>query len=346
MKLVSVIVPIYKVEKYLGQCIDSILSQTYSNLEIILVDDGSPDSCPEICENYVKKNHQIKVIHKRNEGLGEARNTGLEVAKGTYVYFVDSDDWLEKNMIEKMVYEMEKESADLVMCGFKKMTPNQEPIIYRVVKNKTIQRGLEVQTKIFLPMIAQKSTVAEDYTINMCVWSNLYRRDIIERNKIRFLSERKYLSEDICFNLQYLLHINCAVMIPEACYCYRYNPNSLTNKYKGPEYEMLVSLYQEVCKLASQTSALEDLEFRQQRFFLTKLREILFRLSNSDLSLKEKRRVCQKILNDTTLQKVLFEYPIKTYQLKYKIPIFFIKTKSCLGTLGIFYLFHHLRKRK
>ena len=116
--LISVVVPIYKVEEYLQRCVDSIINQTYKNLEIILVDDGSPDSCPKMCDNFAKQDKRIKVIHKINAGVSEARNTGLEYATGDYVGFIDSDDYIHPTMYEKLLNGIKKENSDICMCRF------------------------------------------------------------------------------------------------------------------------------------------------------------------------------------------------------------------------------------
>ena len=111
--LVSIIVPIYKVEPYLRRCLDSIVNQTYTNLEIILVDDGSPDGCPQICDEYAAKDNRRVVIHKENGGLSDARNAGLDSCKGEYVSFVDSDDWVDEKYIEILLNLATKENADV-----------------------------------------------------------------------------------------------------------------------------------------------------------------------------------------------------------------------------------------
>ena len=113
--LVSIIVPIYKVEPYLRRCLNSIVNQTYTNLEIILVDDGSPDGCPQICDEYAAKDKRIVVIHKKNGGLSDARNTGLDICKGEYISFVDSDDWVDEGYIEKLLSFTQKENADIAI---------------------------------------------------------------------------------------------------------------------------------------------------------------------------------------------------------------------------------------
>lgn len=334
---VSIIVPIYNVERYLEACIESILSQTYGNFELILVDDGSPDQCGIICDKYATQDSRIKVIHKENQGLGMARNTGLDYAIGEFVCFVDSDDWLEQHAIEYWIRAQRKYDADIVMCNYQKRNDNKEVLYRYEIRNKECcYRGKEIEQEIFWPMIGQESMVREDFTINMCVWTNLYRRELIESEQIRFLSEREYLSEDICFNLQYLLSCKVAVMIPESLYCYRYNPTSLTSRYKGDEYQKAVALYNKVQSWAKQAKREEFKEFRVERFFLTKVRELMFRLCESDMAYRAKKSMCRSILKDYTLQDVLQRYPIKRYKLKYKIPAYLMKWKNVKGTVFLF----------
>lgn len=123
---VSVIVPVYKVENYINKCVDSIIHQTYENLEIILVDDGSPDKCPEICDEYAKKDARIKVIHKVNGGLSDARNAGIDVASGAYLMFVDSDDWIEPEMVEVLYKALVDNNATMSICNHKRVYENSD----------------------------------------------------------------------------------------------------------------------------------------------------------------------------------------------------------------------------
>ena len=117
MDLISIIVPVYNVEKYIHECVDSIINQTYKNIEIILVDDGSPDNCGKICDEYAKKDNRIKVIHKPNGGLSDARNHGIDVANGEWLMFIDSDDWIEPNMAEKLLHSALNNKADLAISS-------------------------------------------------------------------------------------------------------------------------------------------------------------------------------------------------------------------------------------
>ena len=132
--LISIIIPVYKVEKYIYKCIDSVLNQTYKNLEIILVDDGSPDKCPEICEEYAKKDNRIKIIHKKNGGLSDARNAGLKVATGKYIGFVDSDDYIEKDMYQVLYNNIIKTNSDISIVNLKEVKENE--IIENNVKDE------------------------------------------------------------------------------------------------------------------------------------------------------------------------------------------------------------------
>ena len=125
-KIISVVIPIYKVERFLDECIASVVAQTYKHLEIILVDDGSPDNCPAMCDKWALKDERIKVIHKENGGLSDARNAGIAVATGEFISFIDSDDWLELDMYETMIKAICKEKADICACGIMVSYPNRQ----------------------------------------------------------------------------------------------------------------------------------------------------------------------------------------------------------------------------
>jgi glycosyltransferase involved in cell wall biosynthesis len=337
MSVISIIVPIYNVEKYLRDCMDSLINQSYKNLEIILVDDGSNDSCGELCEEYALNDSRIKVVHKINAGLGRARNTGLSYATGEYIYFLDSDDWLELRFFERMLRVIEDYGADMVICGFNRVT-DKKVEVHNTVSETSVFSNDKIIEDIFLPMIGRKSTQREDYTINMCVWTNLYKKSIIDENKIEFLSEREYLSEDICFNLKYLYYSKKVVMIPDCLYNYRNNPISLTNCYKDNEYFMIIRLYNEILKMIKALGLEARIEYRLHRFFLTKTRQTIALVSKSKMPLKDKRKIIKVILEDDTLQRTLKEYPIHRYVMKYKLPAVLMKYKLVVMTIELFTL--------
>lgn len=184
--LISVIVPVYKVEQYLKKCVDSIIMQSYHNLEIILVDDGSPDKCGDICDEYKKLDSRIKVVHKKNGGLSSARNAGLDVATGEYIGFVDSDDFIDKYMYERLLraFDYDKQ-AGITSCMIKKVR-NGEKSDYKVAW-KIDETRIISSDHILLDLLTTKR--------NYTVWSKLYKRNLI--GNIRF--EEGKINEDVLF---------------------------------------------------------------------------------------------------------------------------------------------------
>lgn len=167
--LISVIVPIYKVEKYLKKCIDSIINQTYKNLEIILVDDGSPDNCPKICDEYANQDSRVRVIHKENGGLSDARNAGMEAATGECILFVDSDDWIKPRMIEDMHCRMIEDNSDLVSSGVIWVDENGDEI-----------RTVTVNENCIFNSEQAMAALINDGKLKQHVWNKLYKADLIK----------------------------------------------------------------------------------------------------------------------------------------------------------------------
>lgn len=166
--LISVIVPIYKVEDYLCRCVDSIINQTYKNLEIILVDDGSPDSCPQLCDEYAKKDNRIKVVHKNNGGLSDARNAGMEIAKGRYISFIDSDDYVSLDFIESLYRTMISENSEIVECSVVKFYENSLFDVYSddfSIANYDTVDGL--------------SALIAESPFKQHVWNKLYKAELV-----------------------------------------------------------------------------------------------------------------------------------------------------------------------
>lgn len=169
--LISVIVPVYNVEKYLKKCVDSILAQTYANLEIILVDDGSPDNCPAICDEYSKKDSRIVVIHKENGGLSDARNAGLEIARGEYIGFVDSDDYIAPEMYEVLLFTAQKNDADIALCNYIRVNEDYEKIESDTIGKRATDRKYSREE-----FICELMQPYGDYYI--VAWNKLYKSSI------------------------------------------------------------------------------------------------------------------------------------------------------------------------
>lgn len=213
---ISIIVPIYNTESYLNKCIDSLVKQTYQNLEIILVDDGSPDLCPQICEEWVQKDKRIKVIHKVNGGLSDARNAGLDISTGDFIMFVDSDDFIDINIIMDLYLLQCKTDADIVCGGVYRYKDGQIYGIY----NETIKCEMVVFTGV-----EQLKNMLNSYT-DCSVWGKLYKRSIIENN--RFIKGR--YNEDIIFLFPVYANCNKVVYTNKRYYYYRDTAGSITHK--------------------------------------------------------------------------------------------------------------------
>lgn len=169
LPLISVIVPVYKVEEYLDRCVQSILEQTYANLEIILVDDGSPDNCPAMCDAWAQKDSRIRVIHKKNGGLSDARNVGMAAATGEYISFIDSDDWIAPEMMERLVEALERDDSDVAACAVEMAWEDGRPNeALTVRKDRTLDRNE-----------AQRALLHETL-LKQPVWYKLYRRETIK----------------------------------------------------------------------------------------------------------------------------------------------------------------------
>lgn len=210
---ITVIVPVYRVESYLEKCVDSILNQSYTNLEIILVDDGSPDKCPEICDRYAEKDSRVKVIHQKNGGLSCARNAGIEIATGEYIGFVDSDDYIDSRMYESLYYGLKKSGADIAICGHYVERENRLSI-----ETPPCDNVKELTSKAALDWLI------EDVYIKSYAWDKLYRRVFFE--SIRYPAGRNY--EDIAVTYRLFDRAKKIVMIPEYLYYYQMRSTSIS----------------------------------------------------------------------------------------------------------------------
>lgn len=225
--LVSVIVPVYNVERYLDRCISSIVNQTYRELEIILIDDGSPDNCPIICDEWAKKDSRIRVIHKENGGLGMARNTGIENASGKYIFFFDSDDFVELSTVEKCVCSALENNSDVVLFGFCEAFENGDIKPLDVTDRNSVYTGEEILNRL-LPDLLMNT-----YGLNISACAKMFRLDTIKQNSVRFRSERAIISEDTFFTIELFKVVSVASVVPECLYYYHKTDGSLTRTYRA-----------------------------------------------------------------------------------------------------------------
>lgn len=204
MPELSIIVPVYKVEKYLPKCIDSILAQSFRDFELILIDDGSPDRCGTICDEYAARDNRIVVIHQKNAGVSAARNAGLEIAKGTYIGFVDSDDWIELEMYQLLVSTAEETQADLVICGNSQYQENGQ-FLYHDLQSKGRYNREQLLTAAY----------SVPNPLGGILTNKLFRKEIIGKLRLR---ENMRNCEDSVFLIENLFHADSGVKISAPLY--------------------------------------------------------------------------------------------------------------------------------
>lgn len=234
--LISIIVPIYKVEKYLSRCINSIVNQTYKEIEILLIDDGSPDRCPQICDEWAKKDKRIRVIHKQNGGLSDARNIGIEASTGEWIMFIDSDDYIDLFMCEKLLKTAKSSNADIVVCNFIIAYPDNQKM------NKFLISS-------FPQTYTPKEMVIKYFTrcVNPAVWNRIYRRYLFFLpERIRFPYGR--LHEDAFITYQLFYYSKSTTVINDYLYYYWQRKGSICNDLKPKNIEDSLAFVSEYIK--------------------------------------------------------------------------------------------------
>lgn len=225
MDLISIIVPVYNVEKYIHECVDSIINQTYKNIEIILVDDGSPDNCGKICDEYAEKDSRIKVIHKENGGLSDARNCGIDAASGEWLMFVDSDDWLHIQTVEKLYDAVNKHNIFLGICNYKE-TSDESP---------------RIDTSCLPELWTPKELYLNRHIAATVAWGKLYHKKCFDeiRYPVGKIHEDEYVTYRILFAQEKIAFID------QPYYAYFINPNGITKSEWTPKRLEVIKAFDE-----------------------------------------------------------------------------------------------------
>ena len=227
--MVSIIVPIYNVEQYISKCIESILAQTYRDFELILVDDGSPDNCGKICDEYAKQDSRVHVIHQENKGVSAARNAGISLAKGEYISFIDGDDYVEKDFFERIITQFTDE-VDCVCFGYNSVDDDDNELGTLRYQTECFKLNTEKERCEF---IANKLL---QHRITWEVTNKIFRRDVIENNKLRFLGNREIIAEDQLFCTYYCLYAKCILCTDDTPYNYVVHQGSIMANRNGKSY--------------------------------------------------------------------------------------------------------------
>ena len=288
----SIIIPVYNVEKYLDRCMQSVFLQSYKNLEIILIDDGSPDSCPRLCDIYGKNDKRVKVLHKKNEGLGLARNSGLALATGKYVLFIDSDDYLSEKMVEKLVYQAELMNADIVYCGYFYETSNHKWIEVRDFEKEQTFKGNDIDA-VSLAFITNQNKLK--VRLQRTVWHALYSKALIDDEDIRFPSERQIPSEDLIFQSRISKFANIISFVPDCLYYYCLNNNSITMNFKKDRYLKLVNEKNELLRIYSN----KGVDRYINNLYFVSIKSYFYNLiEQKNIAFSEKNKIIKEVVID------------------------------------------------
>lgn len=323
-KKVSVILPVYNAEKYIKKCIESILNQSYKNIEIIVVNDGSVDNSKNIIDEYSKIDKRIKKFHIDNSGPSFARNLGISSAEGEFIQFVDADDYIDKNMIKELINKMNDES-DLVICGYRSLVSTGlelKTLNYDFLDSGNLRKDnfLEVFGVLF-----------RDYYISY-PWNKLYKADIIKENDIQFDNSIKW-GEDLIFNIEYIKYCNFFSFIKRDLYIYNQNnDSSITSNYNKQYFENQLMMYTKIINFLNNESVFVD---KNKEIINDKISDIIIESilnlvnEKSKLTNKEILNNINRIINWERTEETIPYYKNKSF--KRKIIGILIKRKSSVS---------------
>lgn len=328
MPLVSVIVPVYKVEKYIKRCVESLLKQTISDVEIILVDDGSPDNSGIICDEMEATEKRIKVLHKSNGGLSSARNAGLKVATGEYVGFVDSDDDVELDMYEKMYTIAKQENVDFVMTDYMRILESGK--VY--LKTLEIASGRYDKEKIrkeIYPQLIMGENL--DYGPLLSVWHCLYRKEFLDKYQLRFDEDVRWSEDNIFSAFVGYYADSFYYMKGQGLYHYYQNPGTITTTYRRGAWQVYSTMNEHLHQFFDQV---EDYDFDRQ----LKLHMVYYACNciGQELGLpsNEAKDGIKKILQSMQLRDAFSDFTIPNVHFKLKMQLYLMKWKQA----GLLYL--------
>ena len=328
--LVSVAIPVYNVELYLRECLDSICGQTYTNLEIILVDDGSKDSSGSICDEYAAKDSRVICIHKANGGLSSARNYALDRASGAYIMFVDSDDWIDRDTVEYVLRMAISENADIVMWNYIREYENKSIPAAPVFLEKTVWNGQarDVYLRVIGPLGGQLANPATLDSLSSAAMK-LYRTDMIRESGVRFVDHAVIGScEDTLFHIQLFKSVKCAVYDTACLYHYRKtNSGSITHTYNPQIWSQRKRMF-ELAEMSLDDSDTQAKEALRNRVACSLVGMGLMMIRS--ISRRESRKGIRNIMHDPVYRDAVKQLRIKSMPIHWKLFYLFAKW-NCIG---------------
>ena len=336
---VSIVVPVYNVEKYLKRCVDSLIEQSYSNLEILLVDDGSKDSSLSICKEYELKDSRIRVFHKENEGLGLTRNYGIERATGEYITFVDSDDYLTLDAIAAMLEPATATGADVVIAN---MFYKDEEMKVAVAEH--LYTGADIKRVIINRMMGNyaKKEDAFSYTAT----AKLFKKKLFTENNLIFPSERKLIWEDLAFSVEAYPLCEKVYVLHKPIYYYCFNDGSLTHTYKPNKLELVMELYHYMGIKIQELKLPVEAQYRLNTNFIGHIRtciklEVFYADKNGfGTAIQNIRKICSR----KDVQTLIGNYPKSSFNRSQYIYNFAMEHR-CIYTIYFLTWLQNKKKR-
>lgn len=337
--LVSVVLPIYNVEKYLERCMNSVINQTYKNIEIIMVDDGSTDSSGKLCDEWKEKDDRIRVIHKSNEGLGLARNTGIENANGEFICFFDSDDYIDTDTIEILYETAKKYDSQIVTFGFR--TVNSEgQVVSENIPNieKTLFQGNEIIENFLPELISFDPNTGISSGLWMSAWASMYSMKLIADNDWKFVSERIMISEDVYSLLILYKNVSKVSVVKRSFYYYCENDtSSLTRVFRPDRYEKQKIFLKGCLDICDKMGYSNEIRSRLYYQFIGNSLGAMKRIAISDAPTNKRYKQISKIVKDDVMQDVVSNLNLKNESFGRKLLFESIKRKLSVCTYLLVY---------
>ncbi|WP_251390893.1 glycosyltransferase family 2 protein [Mediterraneibacter agrestimuris] len=337
----SIIVPIYKVEEYLPQCLDSILRQKYKDFEVLLIDDGSPDKCPAICDEYAEKDKRIRVLHKQNEGAVKAREEGLKMAQGEYVGYADGDDWVEDDWLLKVSEVVKAHQPDVITYNTYLDYPKQVEKVELLVTDGFYDKKA-MERDIYPIMLYDKNVNFYKFGIYPPVWNKIVKKEILVKNQCT--DYRITMGDDAACVYASLLDAKTLFVMKEYFYHYRQNPASMTNAYdenRFEKYQILLTYMDKVLK-SSQYNMEEQLKYHKA----FRIKHAILNESKAQGSLRKRAAQLKQKLRQYGFEDAFDTIRVEHIDWKSGIFVFLMRHRLYYGLIVMCDVFNMLQKRK
>lgn len=328
--MISIILPVYNVEKYVNKCLESIVAQTYSDFEVIVIDDGSTDKSGKICDDWAARDSRICVYHEVNSGVSSARNKGLKIAKGEWILFIDSDDWIDSRMLEICMREMISSNAEICFFGNKEVREENVNLVIEYercnIKKITEEQFLDFQYRIFN---RDRKACCNRNIIKLSSPCKLYKKELLDKNNITF-QEQLVTGEDGVFNLYAYQYAKSGVCIEEPLYYYRIHKESVTQRFTPNIEKNFTVLHKAYERFINSTDNVNKFkEVFEERMIWSFSFCCILKYCHQDNPANYRRRKQEFLTEyDRNYKENIKNVSLKNFRLKKKIIFYFIKRKS------------------